>query len=393
MKPRIVLNPPLFGGEVDAPVRAEAEGTLEVLPEGAGFLRRAAHNYLPTEGDVHVPLALVRQLRLRTGMTLRGPVHPPEDGHAGPRLAVVETVDGLAADLLSGRIAFTDRTPLHPEERLVLSTDPAEVSTRVIDLLAPVGKGQRGLIVAPPRTGKTVLLRKIAEGLLANHPECYRIVLLIDERPEEVTEMRRALSGPGAEVVASTFDRPAKEHVRLADLVLAKARSLVEAGRDVVVLLDSITRLARAHNAEMPGDRKMMTGGLVAGALERPKRFFGAARALEGGGSLTVLASALVETGSRMDDVIFEEFKGTGNMELVLDRRLAEKRIYPAIEINASGTRREELLMGPEEIERVGMLRRVVADMHPVEAMERLTARLARTATNTEFLRTLLCSR
>jgi transcription termination factor Rho len=287
---------------------------------------------------------------------------------------------------IEGGVPFAERTPLHPDRRIVLEREPGELGLRVIDLVAPVGKGQRGLIVAPPRTGKTVLLRQIGQSLLSNHPECHVIVLLIDERPEEVTEMRSALKGPSVEVIGSTFDRPASEHVRVAEGVLERAKRLVEGGRDVVILLDSITRLARAYNAEAPDKGKTLSGGLTAGALAEPKAFFGAARNTEEGGSLTVLATALIDTGSRMDEVIFEEFKGTGNMELHLDRRLADRRVWPAIDINRSGTRREELLLDPEELRRVWLLRKVLGDRNPVEAMEALTGRLAKSRSNADFL-------
>jgi transcription termination factor Rho len=284
-------------------------------------------------------------------------------------------------------VPFDNLTPLHPQQRLFLETEPQELNLRVVDLVTPIGKGQRGLIVAPPRTGKTVLLQKIANAILRNHPECQVIVLLIDERPEEVTEMQRSVSGLSVEVVSSTFDAVADEHIRLAELVSEKARRLVEVGRDVVIVLDSLTRLARAYNATMPvSHRGLGTGGLVTGALERPKRFFGTARAVEEGGSLTILATTLIDTGSRMDEVIFEEFKGTGNMELHLDRRLVDKRVWPAIDVNASGTRREELLLHPDELRRVWLLRKVLGDLHPVEAMQRLTARLQKSGSNGEFL-------
>jgi transcription termination factor Rho len=364
---------------------AEGAGTLEPAPDGGGFLRRPQNNYLPTPDDVHVPAALARRHRLRPGMTVAGPVRPPSADGRAPELLAINAIDGLDPEERRQCLPFEDRRALHPSERLVLSCEANDLSPRIVDLLTPIGKGQRGLIVAPPRTGKTVLLGKVARGLLRNHPACRIFVLLIDERPEEVTEMRRTIAGPAAEVVASTFDRPPAEHIRVADVVLARARRLVETGCDVVILLDSITRLARAHNSEAPAG-KLMTGGLVAGALDRPKRFFGAARNVEEGGSLTILATALIDTGSRMDEVIFEEFKGTGNMELHLDRRLVDKRVWPAIDINRSGTRKEELLVPAEELRRVGLVRKVLSDMSPVEAMELLTTRLAKTRTNAEFL-------
>jgi transcription termination factor Rho len=361
------------------------DGTLEIMPDGSAFLRRPEANYLPTPGDVRVPVPLLRQHRLRFGMTVGGPLSLQADGDHNGELLAVDTVDGLEPDQRSCCITFEERRPVHPHERLALSAEPAELNMRVVDLLTPIGKGQRGLIVAPPRTGKTVLLAGIARSLKLNHPECQLFVLLVDERPEEVTDLRRTIAGPAAEVISSTFDRPAHEHIRLAEIVLARAKRLTEAGRDAVILLDSLTRLARAHNTIAPPG-KLMTGGIVAGALDRPKRFFGAARATEEGGSLTILATALIDTGSRMDEVIFEEFKGTGNMELHLDRRLVDKRVWPAIDINRSSTRREELLVQPSDLERMALLRRVLSPMNPIEAMQCLTSRLAKTSSNAEFL-------
>jgi transcription termination factor Rho len=369
-----------------APAATPVEGTLEVLPEGFGFLRRAEASYLHSPDDLFVPANLVRRLGLATGMVLRGRARPRAEGQQHAALAQVESVDGLTPEERGDRPRFEDLTPLHPSRRLLLETSADDLGPRVIDLVTPVGKGQRGLIVAPPRTGKTILLQKIATGILRNHPECYVFVLLVDERPEEVTELRRVVNSPRAEVVSSTFDRSGREHIRLAELVLEKAKRKAETGTDVVILLDSITRLARAYNSEAPHSGRTMTGGITAGALDRPKRFFGAARSFEEGGSVTVLATALVDTGSQMDEVIFEEFKGTGNMELHLDRRLAEKRVWPAIDINASGTRREELLLDPEELRRVWLLRKVLSDMHPVEAMDLLTRRLKKARSNAEFL-------
>ncbi len=361
-------------------------GTLQILPDGFGFLRMTEHSYLNSPEDIYVSPAQIRRFGLRTGMTVEGPVRPPVEGQQSFALLQVESVNGMDPEQPAAQVLFEDLTPLHPSKRLILETDPGELNTRVVDLVTPIGKGQRGLIVSPPRAGKTVLLQKIARSILHNHPECYVIVLLIDERPEEVTEMRRSVVGPSAEVVSSTFDEPAHEHVQVSEIVIEKAKRLVEFGRDVVILLDSITRLARAYNTETPASGKTLSGGIVAGALQMPKRFFGAARSLEEGGSLTILATALVDTGSRMDEVIFEEFKGTGNMELHLDRRLVDKRVCPAIDINASGTRREELLLDPEELRRIWLLRKVLSDMHPVEAMELLTARLKKTRSNAEFL-------
>jgi transcription termination factor Rho len=361
-------------------------GTLEVLPDGYGFLRSAAHNYLASPEDIYVSPSQIRRLGLRTGLVVEGPIRLPIEGQENFALMQVEAVNGHPPEEKSRPTVFEDLTPLHPDGRLVLETTGDEMPTRVVDLVTPIGKGQRGLIVSPPRAGKTVLLQKIALALKKNHPECYLIVLLIDERPEEVTDMVRTVAGPNAEVVASTFDEPSSEHVHVSDIALEKAKRLVEDGRDVVILLDSITRLARAHNTEAPSGGKLLSGGLDSNAMQKPKRFFGAARNIEEGGSLTILATALIDTGSRMDEVIFEEFKGTGNMELHLDRRLVDKRVWPAIDINRSGTRKEELLMHPDEVERVRALRRVLADMHPVEAMELVVNRMRKTKSNAEFL-------
>jgi transcription termination factor Rho len=361
-------------------------GTLEVLPDGYGFLRSAAHNYLASPEDIYVSPSQIRRLGLRTGLVVEGPIRLPIEGQENFALMQVEAVNGHPPEEKTRPTVFEDLTPLHPNRRLVLETAADELSTRVIDLVTPIGKGQRALIVSPPRAGKTVILQKIALALKKNHPESYLIVLLIDERPEEVTDMVRTVAGQNAEVVASTFDEPSSEHVHVSDIALEKAKRLVEDGRDVVILLDSITRLARAHNTEAPSGGKLLSGGLDSNAMQKPKRFFGAARNIEEGGSLTILATALIDTGSRMDDVIFEEFKGTGNMELHLDRRLVDKRVWPAIDINRSGTRKEELLMHPDEVERVRALRRVLADMHPVEAMELVTNRLRKTKSNAEFL-------
>ncbi|MHB1425117.1 MAG: transcription termination factor Rho [Gemmataceae bacterium] len=361
-------------------------GTLEVLPDGYGFLRSAAHNYLASPEDIYVSPSQIRRLGLRTGLVVEGPIRLPIEGQENFALMQVEAVNGHPPEEKSRPTVFEDLTPLHPNRRLVLETTGDEMPSRVIDLVTPIGMGQRGLIVSPPRAGKTVLLQKIALALKKNHPECYLIVLLIDERPEEVTDMVRTVAAPSAEVVASTFDEPSSEHVHVSDIALEKAKRLVEDGRDVVILLDSITRLARAHNTEAPSGGKLLSGGLDSNAMQKPKRFFGAARNIEEGGSLTILATALIDTGSRMDEVIFEEFKGTGNMELHLDRRLVDKRVWPAIDINRSGTRKEELLMHPDEVERVRALRRVLADMHPVEAMELVVNRMRKTKSNAEFL-------
>jgi transcription termination factor Rho len=361
-------------------------GTLEVLPDGYGFLRSQAHNYLASPEDIYVSPSQIRRLGLRTGLVVEGPIRLPIEGQENFALMQVEAINQRAPEEKTRPTVFEDLTPLHPDKRLVLETSAEELSTRVVDLVTPIGRGQRGLIVSPPRAGKTVLLQKLALALKKNHPDSYLIVLLIDERPEEVTDMVRTVQGHNAEVVASTFDEPAEEHVHVSDIALEKAKRMVEDGKDVVILLDSITRLARAHNTEAPSGGKLLSGGLDSNAMQKPKRFFGAARNIEEGGSLTILATALIDTGSRMDDVIFEEFKGTGNMELHLDRRLVDKRVWPAIDINRSGTRKEELLMHPDEVERVRMLRRVLADMHPTEAMEMLTNRLRRTKSNAEFL-------
>jgi transcription termination factor Rho len=361
-------------------------GTLEVLPDGYGFLRSAAHNYLASPEDIYVSPSQIRRVGLRTGFVVEGPIRLPIEGQENFALMQVEAVNGIPPDQRGSSTLFDDLTPLHPNRRLVLETEPDEMAMRVVDLVTPIGKGQRGLIVSPPRAGKTVLLQKIALALKKNHPESYLIVLLIDERPEEVTDMVRTVSGQNAEVVASTFDEPSSEHIHVSDIALEKAKRMVEGGRDVVILLDSITRLARAHNTEAPSGGKLLSGGLDSNAMQKPKRFFGAARSVEEGGSMTILATALIDTGSRMDEVIFEEFKGTGNMELHLDRRLVDKRVWPAIDINRSGTRKEELLMHPDEVERVRTLRRVLADMHPVEAMELVLNRMRKTKSNAEFL-------
>src|SRR3954469_1382815 len=361
-------------------------GTLEVLPDGYGFLRSAAHNYLASPEDIYVSPSQIRRLGLRTGLVVEGPIRLPIEGQENFALMQVESVNGHAPEEKVRPTVFEDLTPLHPSKRLVLETGPEEMANRVVDLFTPIRLGDRGLIVSPPRAGKTVILQKLALAIKKNNPDCYLIVLLIDERPEEVTDMVRTVAGPGAEVVASTFDEPSGEHVHVSEIALEKAKRMVEDGRDVVILLDSITRLARAHNTEAPSGGRLLSGGLDSNAMQKPKRFFGAARNIEGGGSLTILATALIDTGSRMDEVIFEEFKGTGNMELHLDRRLVDKRVWPAIDINRSGTRKEENLMHRDEVERVRMLRRVLADMHPTEAMELLVNRLRKAKSNAKFL-------
>jgi transcription termination factor Rho len=362
------------------------EGTLEVLPDGFGFLRSPDYNYLPCPDDIYISPSQIRRFGLRTGAVVAGQIRPPKENERYFALLRVEAINYQDPDILTQKVVFDDLTPLHPNKRLWLETDPTEISMRVMDLVSPIGKGQRGLIVAPPRTGKTVLLQKIANSVLKNHPECYVIVLLIDERPEEVTEMERSVKGTYTEVVSSTFDEPSSRHVQVSEMVIEKAKRMVEYGTDVVILLDSITRLARAYNTEVPHSGKILSGGVDANALHKPKRFFGAARNIEEGGSLTILATALIDTGSRMDEVIFEEFKGTGNMELHLDRRLVDKRVWPAIDINRSGTRKEDLIMDAEELRRMYILRKVLADMNPVEAMELLIKRMERTKTNEEFL-------
>jgi len=362
------------------------EGTLEILPDGFGFLRSPDYNYLPCPDDIYISPSQIRRFGLRTGAVVAGQIRPPKENERYFALLRVEAINYQDPDLLTQKVVFDDLTPLHPTKRFKLETDPGELNTRVIDLITPIGKGQRSLIVAQPRTGKTVLLQKLATAILKNHPECYVIVLLIDERPEEVTDMLRTVKGPRAEVVSSTFDEPTSRHVQVAEMVIEKARRLVEYGVDVVIFLDSITRLARAYNTEVPSSGKILSGGVDANALHKPKRFFGAARNIEEGGSLTIIATALVDTGSRMDDVIFEEFKGTGNSELHLDRKLVDKRIWPAINMSASGTRKEELLRPEDELKWVYILHKVLSDMNPVEAMEMLTNRMARFKTNAEFL-------
>jgi len=361
-------------------------GVLEVLPEGYGFLRSADYNYLPSPDDIYVSPSQIKRFGLRTGDTIRGHVRPPKEGERFFALLKVETVNYVEPELMKDRTIFDNLTPTYPTKQLKLETVPSEYSMRIIDMFAPIGKGQRGLIVSPPKSGKTILLQKIANSITRNHPEVRLIVLLIDERPEEVTDMQRSVQ---AEVISSTFDEPPDRHVQVAEMVLEKAKRLVEARQDVVILLDSITRLARAHNTVIPHSGKILSGGVDANALHKPKRFFGAARNIEEGGSLTIIATALIETGSRMDEVIFEEFKGTGNMELVLDRKLAEKRIFPAIDLNRSGTRKEELLLSPEELSRIWVLRKFLSDLNPAEAMEALLERLSKTRSNKEFLATL----
>ena len=363
-----------------------SEGVLETLPDGFGFLRAPDYNYLPGPDDIYVSPSQIRRFNLRTGDTVSGQIRPPKDNERYFALLKVESVNGETPDFTGEKILFDNLTTIHPDFRFKLESDPQIYSTRLIDLFAPIGKGQRALIVAPPKTGKTILLQNIANSIAQNHPEAVLIVLLIDERPEEVTDMERSVRG---EVVSSTFDEPAQRHVQVAEMVIEKAKRLVEHKKDVVILLDSITRLARAYNSVVPPSGKILTGGVDANALHKPKRFFGAARNVEEGGSLTIIATALIDTGSRMDEVIFEEFKGTGNMELVLDRRLAERRVFPAIDINKSATRREDLLLGRETLNRLWVLRKVLHPMSPIESMEFLLQRLERCETNDEFLNSM----
>ncbi len=363
-----------------------AEGVLEVLPDGFGFLRAPDYNYLPGPDDIYVSPSQIRRFDLRTGDTVSGQVRPPKEGERYFALLKVEAVNFENPELVKDKILFDNLTPLFPNQRIRLETTQDEMNMRVMDLLTPIGKGQRGLIVAPPRTGKTILLQKIANSITKNHPEVVLIVLLIDERPEEVTDFQRSVK---AEVVSSTFDEPPTRHVQVAEMVIEKAKRLVEHKRDVVILLDSITRLGRAYNTIVPPSGKVLSGGVDSNALQRPKRFFGAARNIEEGGSLTIIATALIDTGSRMDDVIFEEFKGTGNCELVLDRRLVDKRVFPAIDIFRSGTRKEELLLTPEELNRMWILRKVLQTMGVVEAMELLLEKLRQAKSNEDFMRAM----
>jgi len=360
-----------------------AEGVLEILPEGYGFLRSAQYNYLPGPDDIYVSPSQIKRFDLHTGDTVSGQVRPPKEGERYFALLRVEAINFESPEAAKEKILFDNLTPLYPIAKLNLETRDRCLETRIIDLLSPIGKGQRALITSPPKAGKTVLMQKIANAVAENHPEVVLIVLLIDERPEEVTDMQRSVKG---EVVSSTFDEPAERHVQVAEMVIEKAKRLVEHGRDVVILLDSITRLARAHNTVVPHSGKILSGGVDANALQRPKRFFGSARNIEAGGSLTIIATALIETGSRMDEVIFEEFKGTGNSELVLDRKIADKRIFPAIDINRSGTRKEELLLAPDVLSRVWILRKFLNELNSVEAMEFLITKMSDTKTNKKFL-------
>ncbi|HKY05405.1 MAG TPA: transcription termination factor Rho, partial [Blastocatellia bacterium] len=360
-----------------------SEGVLETLPDGFGFLRAPDYNYLPGPDDIYVSPSQIRKFDLRTGDTISGQIRPPKEGERYFALIKVEAINFEPPEMARDRVFFDNLTPLYPEEKLRLETDAENLGGRVLDLMTPIGKGQRALIVAPPRTGKTMLLQSIANSITRNHPEVTLIVLLIDERPEEVTDMQRSVHG---EVISSTFDEPPTRHVQVADMVIEKAKRLVEYRRDVVILLDSITRLARAHNSVVPPSGKILSGGIDSNALQKPKRFFGSARNIEEGGSLTIIATALIDTGSRMDDVIFEEFKGTGNLEINLDRKLTEKRIFPSIDINKSGTRKEELLLAPTDFNRIIVLRRVLSQLSPTEAMELLLDKLGKTKSNSDFL-------
>jgi transcription termination factor Rho len=375
LKSRVKLNGMMFG-----------EGTLEILPDGFGFLRSPDYHYLSCPDDIYVSPSQIRRFGLRTGATVAGTIRPPKENERYFALLRVEAINGQDPNLVNKKVFFDNLTPIHPDVRIRMEHDAADVDMRVVDMIVPIGFGQRGLIVSPPRAGKTILMQKMAKAVLANYPESYVIMLLIDERPEEVTDMERQVKGPNCEVISSTFDETSARHVQVSEMVIEKAKRMVEYGRDVVIFLDSITRLARAWNAECPSSGKILSGGIDANAMQRPKRFFGSARKVEEGGSLTIIATALVDTGSRMDEVIFEEFKGTGNQEIVLDRRLVDRRIWPSIDIARSGTRREEMLMDPEEHRRVCLLRRVLNEMNSPDAMDLLATRLRKTSSNAEFL-------
>jgi transcription termination factor Rho len=375
LRERVKLNGLMYG-----------EGTLEILPDGFGFLRSPDYHYLSCPDDIYVSPSQIRRFGLKTGATVSGQIRPPKENERYFALLRVEAINHEDPNLSTSVVPFDDLTPLHPDNRIMMEYDSNDMSTRVVDMIVPVGFGQRGLIVSPPRAGKTILMQRMAKAALANYPELYVIMLLIDERPEEVTDMERQVKCDHCEVISSTFDEAASRHIQVSEMVLEKAKRMVEHGRDVLIFLDSITRLARAWNSECPNSGKILSGGVDANALQRPKRFFGSARKVEEGGSLTILATALVDTGSRMDEVIFEEFKGTGNLEIVLDRALVDKRIWPALDINASGTRREEMLIDEEEYRRICMLRRALHELNPPDAMEMLTNRLAKTKTNAEFL-------
>src|ERR1700758_4177883 len=371
---------------LDSDTVLRGEGVLEILPEGYGFLRSPDWNYLYGPDDIYVSPSQIKRFDLRTGDTIMGQVRPPKEGERYLALLKVEVVNGDEPEKAKHRVAFDNLRPRYPEERIRLERKDGDLSMRVMDILCPIGKGQRGLIVSPPKAGKTILMQKLANSIIENHPEIYLIVLLIDERPEEVTDMEENVKGTNVEVISSTFDEPADRHVQVADMVIEKAKRLVEHGKDVVILLDSITRLGRAHNVVVPHSGKILSGGVDANALQKPKRFFGAARNIEGGGSLTILATALIDTGSRMDEVIFEEFKGTGNSEVILDRKLTDRRVFPSIDILKSGTRKEELLIPREDLNRVWVLRKVLTPLSPVEAMELLLSKMAKTKSNQDFL-------
>ncbi len=362
------------------------EGVLETLPDGFGFLRSVGYNYFPGPDDIYVSPSQIRRFGLRTGDTVSGEVRPPKEGEKYFALLKVDAINYESPEAARGKILFDNLTPLYPEEKWMLEADPENYSTRVMDMFTPIGKGQRGLIVSPPRTGKTVLLKDIAHSIAKNHPEAVLMVLLIDERPEEVTDMERSVTG---EVISSTFDETASRHVQIAEMVLEKAKRLVEHNRDVIILLDSITRLARAYNSVVPPSGKVLSGGVDSNALHKPKRFFGAARNIEGGGSLTIIATALIDTGSRMDEVIFEEFKGTGNMELHLDRRISDRRVFPAFDLVRSGTRKEEMLVSEDDMRRIWILRRLLQEMSPIDAMEFIIDKIRKTETNREFFESM----
>ena len=375
LKERVKMNGLMYG-----------EGTLEILPDGFGFLRSSDYHYLSCPDDIYVSPSQIRRFGLKTGATVSGQIRPPKENEKYFALLRVEAINYQDPNILFDKVLFDDLTPLHPNTRVTLETNAQETDMRIVDLIVPIGFGQRGLIVSPPRAGKTILMQKMAKSVLTNFPESYVIMLLIDERPEEVTDMEREVRGENCEVISSTFDEPSSRHVQVAEMVIEKSKRMVEYGFDVIIFLDSITRLARAWNSECPQSGKILSGGLDANAMQRPKRFFGSARKVEEGGSLTIVATALIDTGSKMDEVIFEEFKGTGNLEIVLDQHLVEKRIWPAIDINRSGTRREEMLMDPEEHRRVNILRRVLNDMNAADAMDLLVTRLQKTKSNAEFL-------
>jgi transcription termination factor Rho len=375
LKERVKLNGLMYG-----------EGTLEVLPDGFGFLRSPDYHYLSCPDDIYVSPSQIRRFGLKTGATVSGQIRPPKENERYFALLRVEAINFQDPNLVANKVPFDELTPLHPDERIRMEVAPDEISMRVVDMIVPIGFGQRGLIVSPPRAGKTILMQKMAKAALQNYPDLYVFMLLIDERPEEVTDMERQIKGPNCEVISSTFDEPASRHIQVSEMVLEKAKRMVEYGYDVLIFLDSITRLARAWNSECPSSGKLLSGGVDANALQRPKRFFGSARKVEEGGSLTIIGTALIDTGSRMDEVIFEEFKGTGNQEIVLDRKLVDRRVWPAIDINKSGTRKEEMLLDPDEYRLICVLRRVLNSMNPPDAMELLVEQLQKTKSNAEFL-------